>query len=120
MYSFSNININFDALYFHGKLDLITDSLFLELRDFKIKMETNPEIIEVAKILNRMEEATFQCPICMDRMVHPVRLRCEHTFCRMCIERHIRTSHNYEDNSNNKRYHSYTYYVSTCIAQYLV
>ena len=65
-------------------------------------METNPEIIEVAKILNRMEEATFQCPICMDRMVHPVRLRCEHTFCRMCIERHIRTSHNYEDNSNNK------------------
>lgn len=66
-------------------------------------METNPEIIEVAKILNRMEEATFQCPICFDRMVHPVRLRCEHTFCRMCIERHIRTSHNYnEDNKKSK------------------
>ena len=65
-------------------------------------METNPEIIEVAKILNRMEESTCQCPICFDRMVHPVRLRCEHTFCRMCIERHIRTSHNYEDNNKSK------------------
>ena len=69
----------------------------------QIKMETHPEIIEVAKTLNRMEEATFQCPICADRFKHPVRLRCEHTFCKMCIERHIRTSHNYNEENNKSR-----------------
>ena len=37
MYSSCNITENFDALYFHGKLDLITDSLLLELETSKLK-----------------------------------------------------------------------------------
>ena len=65
-------------------------------------MEYEPHIIEIAKTLKHMEESTFQCTICTDRFKHPVRLRCEHTFCRLCIENWIRTSHNYEN--SNKTY----------------
>ena len=33
----------------------------------------------------------FRCIICQDQWKYPVKLKCRHTFCRMCIEQHIRT-----------------------------
>ena len=33
----------------------------------------------------------FRCQICLDQLKHPVKLKCRHRFCRMCIEQHIRT-----------------------------
>ena len=33
----------------------------------------------------------FKCQICLDQLKNPVKLKCRHRFCRMCIEQHIRT-----------------------------
>ena len=72
-----------------------------------IKMgEYEPHILEVAKTIQHMEESTFQCHICKDTFKHPVRLRCEHTFCKLCIDRWIREKNNYEnaDKVDSKAY----------------
>ena len=44
----------------------------------------------------------FRCQICLDQLKHPVKLKCRHRFCRMCIEQHIRTktSHSVEKSAD--------------------
>ena len=65
----------------------------------------NPNIISVAKTLNRMEESTFKCNICLDRLINPVRLQCDHIFCKFCIETNIRTltKQNYLESGSEKK-----------------
>ena len=45
----------------------------------------------------------FKCQICLDQLKNPVKLKCRHRFCRMCIEQHIRTkSTHFVENSPKK------------------
>ena len=46
----------------------------------------------------------FRCIICHDQWKYPVKLKCRHTFCRMCIEQHIRTKNSdFLEQSADKR-----------------
>ena len=47
------------------------------------------EVQQLAQIVRSIEDK-FRCQICLDLLKHPAKLRCEHKFCRMCIEQHIR------------------------------
>lgn len=54
-----------------------------------MSLENHPKIIAMANVFQAMEEYLL-CPICKDRYSHPVRMKCAHTFCQLCAERHIR------------------------------
>ena len=62
-----------------------------EQKILEMDLLQDPNIILAAKTLKRMEESTFKCNICLDRLINPVRLPCGHIFCKFCIETNIRT-----------------------------
>ena len=70
-----------------------------EQKIVKMNLMRDPNIILAAKTLNRMDQETFQCNICLGNLIQPMSLQCSHIFCKLCIETHIRTvtAENYLD-----------------------
>ena len=60
---------------------------------------------ELARLMRNIEEK-FRCHICLDLLKHPVKLKCEHTFCRMCIETYIRVGVTDQNLGNAERQNS--------------
>ena len=44
------------------------------------------------KLLDKLTEDVLQCPICCDEITTPKTLPCQHSFCRKCLERLVKTS----------------------------
>jgi len=42
-----------------------------------------------SNILNVSQDTTFECPICFENKPYSTTLKCQHTFCLMCIAKHL-------------------------------
>ena len=47
-----------------------------------------PEGVEIGKKFSMLEES-LQCPICGDFLNNPMMLKCGHTYCSLCIRKHL-------------------------------